>query len=205
MSIVIKAPSGGGSISLDTQQSVTGDHTLQLPTGVGSAGQVLKNSSTAGTLEFANGGKLVQFKSAEYTTRTSTNSAIPFDDTVPQNTEGTEIITLAITPASTSNKLVIEFFMPFWDGDSVRVGTVALFQDSTADALAVGGCVNASDAYAEQLGLIHIMDAGTTSSTTFKIRVGPNAGTMYLNKRNDADYFGSTTLHTTLQITEIEA
>mgnify|MGYP001310100981 CR=1 FL=1 len=52
MSIVIKAPSGGGSVSFDTQQSVTGDHTLQLPTGVGSAGQYLRNSSTAGTLEF---------------------------------------------------------------------------------------------------------------------------------------------------------
>lgn len=52
MSIVIKAPSGGGSISLDTQQSVTGDHTLQLPTGVGSANQVLRNGSTPGTLEF---------------------------------------------------------------------------------------------------------------------------------------------------------
>ena len=49
MSIVIKAPSGGGSISLDTQQSVTGDHTLQLPTGVGTADQVLKNGSTPGT------------------------------------------------------------------------------------------------------------------------------------------------------------
>lgn len=53
MSIIIKAPSGGGSISLDTQQSVTGDHTLQLPTGVGTALQYLRNSSTAGLLEFA--------------------------------------------------------------------------------------------------------------------------------------------------------
>ena len=184
--------------------ATAGSNTITLPTSNGSANQFLKNGSTAGTLEFGDGGKLVQFKSAEYTTRTSVNTAIPFDDTVPQNDEGTEIITLAITPASTSNKLVIEFFMPFWDGDSIRVGTAALFQDSTADALAVGAAANAATNYAIQLGMIHIMDAGTTSQTTFKIRVGPNAGTMYLNKRGDADYFGSTTLHTTLQITEIE-
>ena len=176
----------------------------QLPTSAGSANQYLKNGNTPGTLEFGEGGRVLQYKSAEYTTRTSVNIAIPFDDTVPQNTEGTEIITLAITPTSTSNKLVIEFFMPFWDADSVRIGTVALFQDSTADALAVGAAANAATNYAIQLGMIHIMDAGTTSQTTFKIRVGPNAGTMYLNKRGDADYFGSTTLHTTLQITEIE-
>ena len=53
MSIQIKAPNGGGSVSLDTQSSVTGDHILQLPTGVGTAGQVLQNSATPGTLEFA--------------------------------------------------------------------------------------------------------------------------------------------------------
>jgi len=184
--------------------ATAGSNTITLPTSNGSANQYLKNGSTAGMLEFGDAGKLVQFKSAEYTTRTSVTTAIPFDDTVPQNTEGTEIITLAITPTSTSNKLVIEFFMPFWDADSTRIGTVALFQDSTADALAVAGAANAATNYAIQLGMIHIMDAGTTSSTTFKIRVGPNAGTMYLNKRGDADYFGSTTLHTTLKITEVE-
>lgn len=85
MSIVIKAPSGGGSISLDTQQSVTGDHTLQLPTGVGSAGQVLKNSSTAGTLEFGTPANTFGFTSLGETATTSGNghtvSGIPSDAT----------------------------------------------------------------------------------------------------------------------------
>lgn len=204
MSIVIKAPSGGGSISLDTQQSVTGDHTLQLPTGVGTAGQVLKNGSTAGTLEFANGGKLVQFKSAEYTTRTSVTTVIPFDDTVPQNDEGTEILTLAITPKSTSNKLIIECLLPMYDIGQASVAACALFQDSTADALAVAANVNYAANYFQQLSLVHIMDAGTTGSTTFKIRVGPDGNTMYLNRRTGDTYYGSTTLHATLQITEVE-
>jgi hypothetical protein len=31
------------------------------------------------------------------------------DDTIPQNTEGTEFITLAITPTSASSKLKIDF------------------------------------------------------------------------------------------------
>lgn len=71
MSIVIKAPSGGGSISLDTQQSVTGDHTLQLPTGVGSAGQVLKNSSTPGTLEFGTSYELTKGTKVDTTSGTA--------------------------------------------------------------------------------------------------------------------------------------
>ena len=195
--------SGGGYVEQDAP-NIAGNYTLTLPTSAGSANQVLRNGSTPGTLEFADGGKLVQFKSAEYTTRTSVTTAFPFDDTVPQNTEGTEILALAITPESTSNKLAIEFFLPMWDADTVRVGTVALFQDSTANALAVGQNINSTNTYSTQLGLVHIMDAGTTSSTSFKIRVGPNAGTMFLNRRSDASYFGTTTLHTTLRITEFK-
>ena len=42
-----------GSIEIDVPDAVSGgDISLTLPNGVGSAGQVLKNSSTAGTLEF---------------------------------------------------------------------------------------------------------------------------------------------------------
>ena len=195
--------SSSGFTEIDAP-AAAGSNTITLPTSNGSANQVLRNGSTPGTLEFADGGKLVQFKSAEYTTRTSVTTAFPFDDTVPQNTEGTEILALAITPESTSNKLAIEFFLPMWDADTVRVGTVALFQDSTANALAVGQNINSTNTYSTQLGLVHIMDAGTTNSTTFKIRVGPNAGTMFVNRRSDANYFGATSLHTTLRITEVE-
>src|SRR4051812_19992946 len=33
---------------------------------------------------------------------------IPYDDTIPQITEGTEFLTQAITPIATTNKLIIE-------------------------------------------------------------------------------------------------
>ena len=58
MTIKLKG-STDGSVSLqapaDTVPTGT-DKTLILPTGVGSAGQFLKNSATAGTLEFADTG-----------------------------------------------------------------------------------------------------------------------------------------------------
>ena len=177
---------------------------LTFPSTQGSADQILRNGSTAGTLEFADGGKLVQFKSAEYTTRTSFTTIIHFDDTVPQNTEGTEILTLAITPKSTSNKLIIEFLLPMYDVATASAAACALFQDSTADAIAAAANVNYTANYFQQMSLVHIMDAGTTSSTTFKIRVGPDGSTMYLLRRTDGTYYGSTTLHATLRITEVE-
>ena len=96
MSIVIKAPSGGGSISLDTQQSVTGDHTLLLPTGVGSANQVLKNSGTAGTLEFGDVGKILNVESVTNTTGVKSTQ-----------TTYQDLFTAAITPSAATSKILI--------------------------------------------------------------------------------------------------
>lgn len=49
--IKLKSASGG-SVSLDPVSSLASDITLTLPDSVGSAGQYLRNSGTAGTLEF---------------------------------------------------------------------------------------------------------------------------------------------------------
>ena len=189
-------------IAINGSGTITGVSVGGLPDGIVDTDMIAAGAVTAAK---RGSGAVLQVVTAEYTTRTSVTTAVPLDDTIPQNTEGTEIITLAITPKSTSNKLLIEFFMPFWDADAVRVVAACLFQDSTADALAVAGLVNSLSLYNQQMGLVHVMDAGTTSSTTFKIRVGPNNGTMYLNRRANNPVFGSTTLHTTLRITEVAA
>lgn len=56
-------------------------------------------------------------------------------------------------------------------------GVLALFQDSTANALsAVNGLS------LQQFHIVHEMAAGTTSETTFKLRLGPSAAvTLYVN------------------------
>ena len=62
-------------------------------------------------------------------------TVMAFDDTIPQNTEGDEYMSLAITPKSTTNILKIEVVA----NSAATAGTTAivgLFQDSTDDALA---------------------------------------------------------------------
>lgn len=107
------------------------------------------------------------------------NTVIPLDDTIPQNTEGDEVITVSITPTNASNRLRIEFSC--WAGLSASDNyNVALFQDSTANALAAAS--NFSDSNREMFSISHEMAAGTTSSTTFKIRLGPSGvSTAYVN------------------------
>lgn len=110
------------------------------------------------------------------------NSAIPLDDTIPQNTEGVEVITVSVTPTNASNRLRIEFEAGAGAGAS-GYGVCALFQDATANALAA--VVSDYAAAAVDGGILHRlsheMAAGTTSATTFKIRCGASSGTQYVN------------------------
>lgn len=139
-----------------------------------------------------NGGSSVQaiiqiVEATPYTTYSSHTAVIPLDDTVPQNTEGDEIITVSITPKKTTNRLRITCTSDVVTS-SAAAAVVALFQDSIADALAVTR--NGYALYSNNT-LIHEMEAGTTSSITFKIRLGPeSSGTIYINGNNIARRFG---------------
>lgn len=98
------------------------------------------------------------------------------DDTIPQNTEGDQYMSLAITPRSTTSKLVIEVVANL----ATQVGAVvilmgALFKDSDADAI---GATMAymGDNQPTALKIRHVMTSGTTSAITFKFRAGNNTG-----------------------------
>lgn len=182
--------------------AVAGSNTLVLPTGNGSSQQVLATNGS-GALSWSNR-PILQVVQASYTTSSSTVSVIPIDSTIPQNTEGTEILSASITPASSSNKLLIEVSVPFVDSDAPCAIYVALFQDSIANALAGGISVTAAASYSEAICFTHYMTAGTASSTTFKVRYGPNAGTAYINRRASGETYGGVCA-ARLVITEIAA
>lgn len=112
----------------------------------------------------------------------SGTGTIPLDDTIPQSGEGTQFLTKAITPKSATNILRIDTTLNlYFNGSAVHM-VIALFQDSTADALAAGvGYISTSGADTI-LNITHHMVAGTASATTFKVRAGAaSAGTTVLN------------------------
>lgn len=116
---------------------------------------------------------------------------IPSDDTIPQNTEGNEYMTLAVTPTSATNNLRIDVVVQCASSAAGGRMMAALFQDSTANALAVStqGFVDANKPM--MLSFTHYMTAGTTSATTFKIRVGAaQAGTTTFNGASGARLYG---------------
>ena len=136
-------------------------------------------------------GVCVQEVDASFSAYAGGTTTIPMDDTIPQNTEGIEFMTLAITPKSATNKLVIE--IEAYVSSSVAANRVvgALFQDSVASALKVSE-VNVPAATASvMLTLRHEMVAGTTSAITFKFRAGSTSGTTGFNGYGGVRVFGA--------------
>ena len=130
-------------------------------------------------------------------------TAIPYDDTIPQKTEGNEVITVQITPVSASNRLRIEseaICCITTDGYT----TMALFQDSVASALAIDTCYDRNHA-PDKRTIVHEMAAGTTSLITFKIRVGPSVGTVYVNGHSSGVRIFGGVSAARLRVTEIKA
>ena len=129
--------------------------------------------------------QVVNVQSASYATGTT---ALPMDGSIPQISEGNEFMTLAVTPTSASNKLIIHVIL-YGAGSAAQQYSCALFQDSTANALSVDSHYSqgANEKYSNFV-IHHYMAAGTTSATTFKVRMGHTGGaTAFFNGSHDAN------------------
>lgn len=139
-----------------------------------------------------------------YTTYSSTSTAIPSDDTIPQNTEGAELATVTITPTDATSRLVIEATISIAAINNNYIATAALFMNSSANALAASSHSPAAADHLFQMRVRHEMAAGATSATTFKLRAGPSAGTMYINGNSSARRLGGVAA-VRISVTEIKA
>lgn len=137
-------------------------------------------------------GVVVQTQQSLTSASATGTTVIPYDDTIPQNTEGDQYMSLSITPKSATNTLVIQVLI----GVAVSAAStisMALFQDSTANALTAmsNSLPTALINTMTPLPLIYSMTAGTTSSTTFKVRAGGNGATVTFNGSSGARLFGA--------------
>ena len=137
---------------------------------------------------------------------TDCTTSLPYDDTIPQSSEGDEVMTLAVTPTSATNELRIDVVavvgMPTAGGNEI---VVALFQDSTAGALAaavgtVSGALLAE--WSTTVSFTYYMTAATTSSTTFKVRVGADGVHCNFNGSDDTRVLGGVSA-SSITITEV--
>jgi hypothetical protein len=208
--ITISGNNAFSTIAVSGQSDVVADATSDTLTLVAGSGMTITTNAATDTITLASsssvGSKQIQqVVTASSTTSASTSTTIPGDTTIPQNTEGAELVTLAITPSASGSTLVIDFFCPIVGNSASNLNTFALFQDTTANALNAGVVVSDSTARGAPFAMRHVMTAGTTSSTTFKIRFGPAAGTTHVLRSNDGALTLGAVPRYTFTITEILA
>jgi hypothetical protein len=171
MSNIVLQPnsSGTGSITIATPNTNT-DRTLNIPDVTGNLVTTGDTGTVTGTMIGSlPSGSIAQVVSTTINTA-ATSSAIPFDGTTPTNSEGTELSSLSITPTSSSSKILLmaSFQYDYYNSNSYAIG--AIFRGTT--------CVRASFSGYQYgvVSLYHMDSPATTSSTTYSLRGGGNAG-----------------------------
>lgn len=189
-----RSTSGAGSV-----EALTLGSNLSIAGGVLS-GPGTATTSTAGVVQLRNGEVIQTAYTNTSTTFDTTATSIPADSTIPQNTEGTEILTLSITPTNSASKLRIRAVIQH--SQSGGGGSVyALFRDSTANAISAT-VVNANTTGSHSFTVVIDFEdtAGSTSATTYRIRGGGG----YVNRTVSGATLGGV-FRTSLEISEIRA
>jgi hypothetical protein len=134
---------------------------------------------------------LVQISHTQSGAVATGTTQIPDDDTVPQNTEGDQYMTLSHTPKNANNILIIKMGAHLGSSVNTNRMIMGLFQDSIANALAASVIYEPIATTVFYLPLAYKTAAGTTSAITFKMRAGQNAaGTTTFNGENSSRIMG---------------
>jgi hypothetical protein len=131
--------------------------------------------------------------STEVDTFISITSTIPRDDTIPQQTEGQEILTLEYAVASVGNSIEIVADIAVGMSASVIGASAAIFVDSAADAIAADMLHSAgSESDVGSIFVSKVITPADTNTHTYKVRVGKHssAGSAGVN----ATYTGTSRL-----------
>jgi hypothetical protein len=189
-------PSYAGQLWLDTSGGGNG---ILKQRNLSNAGWIALN-----TTAFAMpSGSVVASVIGTYKASANITTVIPQDDTIPQVSEGTEIISVSITPKSTTNKLRCRF-QGSASGSLVVGMAAAIFVNGAANAVAANLAVNPVASGQAIITVEYEFVPGATSVQTISVRAGPtNAATIRFNGSNTARLFGGVAL-ASLVVEEIQ-
>lgn len=188
--IKLNAASGGGSFSLQAPSSSANTRVMTLPDTAD--GTILTTTNPKA-------GNIIQVVSTTKTDATSTTTSGSFTDISGMS--------VAITPSSSSNKILIMITLGSVSPQAgVSVG-FKLLRDSTAVGNAtdttlqsgftnVYGGENSQDRVLQSASHIFLDSPSTTSSTTYKLQWRISSGTAYINRYEGSSdsYNGSSTI-----------
>jgi len=137
------------------------------------------------------GGAVVQVKIIQESGFQSTTSLIPLDDTVPLISEGTELLSLGITPTSINHRIKAEISISQYSVSALESMVIALFRDSSC--ILAGIHTITSNGHRAIVSLETIDSPSGVSSVTYSVRYGSvSGGTIGINGHSAARFFGGT-------------
>ena len=141
------------------------------------------NLSMSGTTLNAAGGQadLQTPLITHVTAQTSGTTVMPFDNSIPQNTEGDQYFSQAITPVSATSRIRLQWSLQTANSSSGQDVSMGLFVDSTANALAAMAICAYANGHMWPINGSMSLVAGSTTLRTYKIRIGGTGGTTYIN------------------------
>ena len=163
--------------------------------------------TTVSTSAIGSAGKVLQVVKSTTSSVVTCGTNIPWDDTIPQNTEGNEVLTVTITPLSATSSLYIKFFCTGTHSGSGGNGTMAaLFVDSTANAISVFGVQNNGANWQTTISHAASVASSSTTARTYKVRVGSSGGvTFHVNGNNAGTRVFGGAATAILELWEVEA
>lgn len=187
-------------VAITGNASGTGVFTVASPNS--NVDRVLTLPDESGTVDtLQRSGNVLQVVNFQTGAMATGTTITPWDDTIPQITEGNEYMTLAITPTNANNILIVAV-------EANAAGNIAQWMSAS---LFRGAGVNALSVMNSRLGgdipymfsFTHHAIAGSTSATTFKVRIGGDlAGTTTFNGSGGVAKYGGR-LASSITITEI--
>ena len=128
--------------------------------------------------------------------------AMPLDDTIPQKTEGTEVMTQAITPKKATNFLRIDVVAHVSADNDINV-VLAVFRDDTANAVSAVSQNSGGTDGSMTISMTAFFQPASTTLTTFKVRIGTSDGSgADFNGNNGSRLFAGVS-SSSLLITEV--
>ncbi len=149
---------------------------------------------------------IIQIVENQLTARVSGTAVTPHDNTIPTITEGIEILNQSITPATSGNKILIEF-SGWIDTHNVTGGffTLHMHLDAVSAAIAVQSEFAGTLNQPKMAHFSFIYTTSTTSAHVFRIRMGSSSGgtIMMCGGHNNAAIYGAIN-KTSLVLSEIK-
>lgn len=175
----------------------------------GASGWTILTPGTAGTILTSNGagkdpsyasaadaGKVGQVLQTQYTANTAITANIPADTSIPTSSEGTQVLSRAITPASSSSTIRVSAAIGGLAASSGAQFIASLFRGTT--------CLDVKAHTANAANNLvfvgfDVLDApATASAVTYSVRIGASTG----NSSGNSPYF-STAQKCSLTLMEI--